>query len=142
MQPMGRLSMHSKCLDFFSFKFWVVGGWGDLFHLSFVPNMFPSSSQWISIRFPRCSLGSQCVPQWCSQQQLPLISHVLPKVLPFSPIWVGQRGRHSIFPENLLFWGASIVSTFFCDEPIKLAHCKKKKVGLVKHPPTNQYETE
>jgi len=25
MQPMGRLSMHSKCLDFFSFKFW---GWG------------------------------------------------------------------------------------------------------------------
>jgi hypothetical protein len=23
MQPMGRLTMHSKCLDFFSFKFWV-----------------------------------------------------------------------------------------------------------------------
>ncbi len=31
----------------------------------------------------------------------PLIS--LPKVLPFSPIQVGQRGRPSIFPQNLLF---------------------------------------
>jgi hypothetical protein len=26
MQPMGRFSMHSKCLDLFSFKFWVGGG--------------------------------------------------------------------------------------------------------------------
>jgi hypothetical protein len=28
MQPMGRLNMHSKCLDIyiFSFKFWVGGG--------------------------------------------------------------------------------------------------------------------
>jgi hypothetical protein len=25
MQPMGRLSMHSKCLDLFSYKFWVRG---------------------------------------------------------------------------------------------------------------------
>jgi len=44
MQAMGRFSMHSKCLDFFSFKFWVgaAGGWGKGFFLfSFVPNMFP-----------------------------------------------------------------------------------------------------
>jgi hypothetical protein len=50
MQPMGRLSMHSKCLDFISFKFWVVvvvvGGFFFLFPLfptcSFqVPNVFP-----------------------------------------------------------------------------------------------------
>jgi hypothetical protein len=41
MQPMGRLSMHSKCLDFFPFKFWVgVGERGeDLSHQ--VPNVFP-----------------------------------------------------------------------------------------------------
>ncbi len=29
MQPMERLSMHSKCLDFFSFEVWGgVRGWG------------------------------------------------------------------------------------------------------------------
>jgi len=29
-----------------------------------------------------------------------------------------------------------MISTFFCDGPIKLAHCKKKKkkVGVVRHP--------
>jgi len=49
MQPMGRLSMHSKCLDFFPFKFWVgVGERGeDLSHFFFVPNMFSSSSQYV-----------------------------------------------------------------------------------------------
>jgi hypothetical protein len=51
------------------------------FHFSFVLNMFPSSSQWVPIKFPICSLGSQCVPQGCSQSL-----YVLPKVLPFSPI--------------------------------------------------------
>ncbi len=51
MHPMGRLSKHSKCLDFFSFKFWVGGveggGRGIFFLLSFVPfksPMFPMSS--------------------------------------------------------------------------------------------------
>ncbi len=48
MQPTGRLSMHSKCLDFFSFKFWGRGVEG-FFSFSFapfkfpvVPNMFPN----------------------------------------------------------------------------------------------------
>ncbi len=36
----------------------------DFFHFSFVPYMFPSSSQWVPIRFPICSLGSQCVAQY------------------------------------------------------------------------------
>ncbi len=47
MQPMGRLSMHSKCLDFFSFKFWVgvVGGVGEGFFSFFLcSNMFLLSS--------------------------------------------------------------------------------------------------
>jgi hypothetical protein len=59
MQPMARLSMHSTCLDF-----------------SFVLNMFPSSSQWVPIRFSICSLGSLCVPQGCSQQHLALSPYV------------------------------------------------------------------
>jgi hypothetical protein len=51
MQPMGRLSMHSKCLDFFfllSFGkgFGGVGrGEEDFFHFSFVLNMFLPNSQ-------------------------------------------------------------------------------------------------
>jgi hypothetical protein len=54
MQPMGRLSMPSKCLDFFPFKFWIWGGGGrTFFHFSFVPNMFPSSSQWVPNVFPK-----------------------------------------------------------------------------------------
>ncbi len=43
MQPMGRLSMRSKCLDFFSFKF-LGRGRIFFFHFSFVPNMFPMGS--------------------------------------------------------------------------------------------------
>ncbi len=109
-----------SALFIFSFMYWVRGGEGRgrIFfpflicsqHVPFQgPNGFPSGSQWVH--------------QGCSQQHLP---YVLPKVLPFSPIQVGQRGRHFIFPQNLLFWGASIVSTFFCNGPIKLAHCKQK----------------
>jgi hypothetical protein len=48
MQPMGGLNMHSKFLDYFSFKFWVGGGGGGFFsfslcsqHVPKVPNVFP-----------------------------------------------------------------------------------------------------
>jgi hypothetical protein len=61
MQPMGRLSMHSKCLDFFllSFGFGGEGGFFSFFSLFptcslQVPNGFPSDSNMF--------LGSQCVP--------------------------------------------------------------------------------
>jgi len=40
MQSMGRLSVHSKCFNFVSFKSWVRGG-RIFFHFSFVLNMFP-----------------------------------------------------------------------------------------------------
>ncbi len=47
---MGRLSMHSKCLDFFSFKFWV-GVAEDFFSFflcsQYVPNGFQSGSQYV-----------------------------------------------------------------------------------------------
>jgi hypothetical protein len=76
-------SMHSRCLEFFSFKFWVEGVGEVFFHFTFVsqhvPSMLPSSSQWVPIRFPMCS---QCVP------------NVFPKGLPNStslyPIYFAQ----------------------------------------------------
>jgi hypothetical protein len=55
----------------------------------------------------------------------------LPKVLLFSPIYLGQRAKHYIFPRNDPFLGASIVSRLFYDELMKLVHCKK--VALVRH---------
>ncbi len=121
VQPMGRLSKHSKCLD----------GGRTSFHFFFVPNMFPSSSQWVPIRLPICSLGSQCISLGCSQ------SHMFCPKSSLSHTYIaGPKGSvalHSL--QNLLLWGASIVSTFFnCHGPMKLAQCKKQKVGLVRHP--------
>jgi len=51
MQAMARLSMHSKCLDFFSFKFWVgaVGGVGEGFF------SFLLCSQHVPLKFLTCS---------------------------------------------------------------------------------------
>ncbi len=54
MQPIARLSMHSKCLEFFSFKFWGPGGGGggrgDFFSFFLcslkVPYGFPSGSHY------------------------------------------------------------------------------------------------
>ncbi len=43
---------HAHSKDFFNL----------FFHFSFVPNMFPSSSQLVPIKFSICSLSSQCVP--------------------------------------------------------------------------------
>jgi hypothetical protein len=52
MQPMGKLSMHSKCLDFSSFKLEGGGGGGERIFFSYaqhvpfqVPNGFPSVPQ-------------------------------------------------------------------------------------------------
>jgi hypothetical protein len=74
MQPMGRLSVHSKCLDFFPFKFWGGGG-EDFFH-------FLGGSQHVPFQVP---MGSQQVPNVFPIAPR-LIPYVLPKVLPFSPI--------------------------------------------------------
>jgi hypothetical protein len=87
---MGRLSMHSKCLDFyFLLSLWGLGGGGDFFHFSFVLNMFLSSSQWSPIRFPKCTLCSQ----ECSQWHLTLIPYVLPEVLPPLTYLGGPKGE-------------------------------------------------
>ncbi len=132
MQLMGRLSMHSKCLDFFPFKFWVGVG-EDFFHFSFVPNKFPSSSQWVPIRFPICSQGSQCVPNSTSFE-----SHMFcPKSSPSHLYRWAKGGGISSFHRIFYFGGSLHSFNFcFCYGPIKLAHCKKE-VGHVRHPQLN-----
>ncbi len=132
MQPMGRLNMRSKCLDFFSFKFWVGVGEG-FFHFSFVPNMFPSSSQWVLIRFSICSLGSQCVPQGCSQYHLIYCQMFCPKSSPSHLYRWAKGGGTPSFHRIFYFGGASIVSTLFLGWANQIGSLKKKKVGLVRY---------
>ncbi len=49
------------------FQCFFTWGWGeDIFHFSFVPNVFLSSSQWVPIKLPICSL--------CRQISAPTIS--------------------------------------------------------------------
>ncbi len=76
MHPMGRLSMHSKCIDFFSFKFFFGGGGGGerlFFLFSFVPNMFPSSSQ---MGFPRVFPIAPHFNPICFAQSPPLLTNI------------------------------------------------------------------
>jgi hypothetical protein len=86
MQPMGRLSLHSKCIDFFSFKFLV--GRRIFFQFSFVPNMFPSSSQWVPNFFV---------------QSPPLLTYIYR--------W-GKGGGTPLFHRIFYVGGASIVSIY------------------------------
>jgi len=56
MQAMGRLSMHSKCFDFFPFKFWIGGG--RIFFSFFLcsqhaPFKFPMGSHQVPNVFPK-----------------------------------------------------------------------------------------
>jgi hypothetical protein len=125
MQPMGRLNMHSKCFDFiFLLSFGWGKGKGDFF-FSFY--LFPTCSFQVPIRFPMCSLRvfpitSRFNPI-CFAQSPPLLTYIGgPK----------REALHLSIESSIL--GASIVSTFFCNGPIKLAHCKKTKSGFVKHP--------
>jgi hypothetical protein len=128
-----------------------LGGREDFFLFSFVPNMFPSCFQWVPIRFPICSLVFQCVPQWCSQYHLALIPYVSSKVLLLTYL-CGPKGYVSskvlllkylcgpkgeafhLSIESSILGEPPYFQLFFCHGPIKLAHCKRKKVGLVMHP--------
>jgi hypothetical protein len=65
MTPMGK-PHHALKVPWF--LFWGRGVGGEMiFSFLLCSQMFLSSSQWIPIRFPICSLGSWCVPQGCSQ---------------------------------------------------------------------------
>ncbi len=70
MQPMWGLSIHSKCLKFFSFKFWV--GLGEDFFSFFL------CSQYVPFKFP---MGSHQVPNMFSR--FPMLCS--PKVFPIAP---------------------------------------------------------
>ncbi len=105
MEAMGRLSMHSKCLGLFSLSF-GLGRVGEVFfHFSFVLNMFSSSSKWVPIRFPMCSPRvfpiAPCFNPICFAQSSPLLTYV-----------GGPKVEAFIFPQNLLFGVAWIVSIF------------------------------
>ncbi len=126
-------SMHSRCLAFLPFKFWV-GVVGKefffilFFHFPLVPNVFTWSSQLVLIRFPICSPSFQCVPQH-GLHSSSLLSHMLWQMLSSFHRWAKQE-KHYTSKQNIPFWGASIVSIFFSDGPIKLACCPKKEIEL------------
>jgi hypothetical protein len=89
-----------------------------------VPNMFP--------RFPMCSprvfpIAPGFNPT-CFAQNPPLLTYI-----------GGPKGEalHLFIESSIL--GGSIVSTFFCDGRIKLAHCKKKRSWTCEASPTNEY---
>jgi hypothetical protein len=56
VQSVGRLSIHSKCLDFFSFKFWGGEG-GERIFSHFL--LFPTCSLQVPNGNPLGSLGSR-----------------------------------------------------------------------------------
>jgi hypothetical protein len=79
MQPMQRLSTHSTCLDFFSFKFWVGWGQGRGFcSLSLsqqVPNRF-SIFLWVLNVFPKDVPNSTHFNPICFAQNPPLLTYI------------------------------------------------------------------
>jgi hypothetical protein len=128
MQPMGRLKDALKVPNCFSFKFWVGGGVGG--RISFIFPLFQTASFYVPFKFSSGSQRSPCVPQGCSQWHLALIQYSSPSRL---YRW-SKGGANPSFNRIVYFGGASIVSTFFFDQPIKITH-RKKTVALVRHPP-------
>jgi hypothetical protein len=87
MQPMGRLSIHSMCLDFFLLSF--RGGGGRFFfffsffhcsqHVLQVPNGFPSGSQyvpWVPNVFLKGIPIAPCFNPICFVQSPPLLTYI------------------------------------------------------------------
>jgi hypothetical protein len=74
MQPMGRLSMHSKCLDFIFLSF--KGGGRIFFNFP----LFPTCSLQVPIRFPMCSPRVfPIAPHFnpiCFAQSSPLLTYI------------------------------------------------------------------
>jgi hypothetical protein len=101
-KPMGRLSLHSKCLDFFSFKFWMGGGGGFFFPFSFVPNMFPSSSQWV----PKIPNVFPIAPRFdpiCFAQTPPLLTYIVGPKEEALHIFIESSILGSLHKFNLFF---------------------------------------
>ncbi len=105
-------NMHSRCFDFFSFKFWVEGMGGGFF---FILSLFPTCSLYVTFKFQvKFPLGSQSPPL---------------------PTYIGGPKGEALHLsiESFILVGSLHSLNFFFNGPIKIAHWKKK-VGLVRHP--------
>ncbi len=136
---MGRLSMNSKCLDFFSpFKFWVgeKGGRGRIFFIfpfcsQYVPFKFPVNSHQVPNTFPRFSMCSPrvfpitpCFNPICSAQSPPLLTYI-----------GGPKGKalHLFIESSIL--GSLHSFNFFWRWASQIGSLQpKEKVGLARHP--------
>jgi hypothetical protein len=122
-----RLSMHSKCLALFSFKFWF-GGRERFF-------LFSLCSQHVPIKF---SMGSHQVPSMflgfpmCSPRVFPLAPHFNPICFAASPPLLTYRtAGHSIFPLKLLYLGSlHSFNLFFAMGQSNWLIAKEKKLAL------------
>ncbi len=123
MQPVGRLSMHSKCLDFFLGGGGEEGGFFPLFSTCshHVPNMFPM----FSMCSPRVLLRAPRFNPLCFAQSPPLLTYI-----------GGPNGEalHLSMESSIL--GSLHSFNFFVvmGQSNWLIAKKKKKVGLVRHP--------
>jgi hypothetical protein len=107
--PMGRVSMHSKCLDFF---FQVLGGCGGGFFSFFL------CSHHVLIKFP---LGSQCVPQECfmSVKFCPCINLCekwWQTILKREISWANGKAQHTVMNNSICFslgWGRGRGERYF-----------------------------
>ncbi len=122
IQPMGRLSMHSKCLDFFFLLSFGLGwGGGFFFIFPFVPNMFPRFSM-------------------CSPRVFPIASRFNPISSAQSPPLLTYIGRPKgealhFFIESSIFGSLHSFNFFLAMVQSNwLIATQKKKVGLVRHP--------
>jgi hypothetical protein len=70
------------------------------------------------------------------------IPHGLPKVLPFSTIYLGQLNTLFVQPETSVLGSFQSFCSFFCDEPIKMAnfHQTQKKQKKKTFESTPSYE--
>ncbi len=81
----------------------------------------------VSMKFPRGSPSSQCVPQYVSNSTTLLSPMLCPKVLPFLTYIARPMGRHSILQQQTFILGSvQSFSFFFCDGPIKVTLCNQK----------------
>jgi len=89
-------SMHSRCLAFFPFRFFLWGGgWRVGKGIFFMFPWFPICSQYVLNGFPS---DFQYVPQHVFHKHLTFIPHTLANVVRLSPITyiAGPKGRTSI----------------------------------------------
>ncbi len=83
--------------------FWVWGGWRDFIFFLVIPNVFPSNSQGIPIKFSKCSPNPQCVPQDVPNSTT-FLSHMFSPKLNFhifqttiNPLYNHALGDHFFF---------------------------------------------